>query len=77
MSPDDMDNNKGRASESIPSVFHATRCRDGDIKTHASTPSVRQPVRYPKLSYMIDSDSTPRLSSIFTTALDIGPGPHI
>ena len=32
---------------------------------------------YPKLSYMIDSGSTPRLSSILTTALLIGPGPHI
>ena len=32
---------------------------------------------YPKLSYIIDSGSTPRLSSIFTTALLIGPGPHM
>lgn len=31
----------------------------------------------PKLSYIIEDDSTPRLSSILTTALDIGPGPHM
>ena len=31
----------------------------------------------PKLSYMIDSGSTPRESSIETTAADIGPGPHM
>lgn len=31
----------------------------------------------PKLSYIIDSGSTPRLSSIDTTDFDIGPGPHI
>lgn len=31
----------------------------------------------PKLSYMILSGSTPRLSSILTTAFDIGPGPHM
>ena len=31
----------------------------------------------PKLSYMIDSGSTPRESSMPTTAFDIGPGPHM
>ena len=31
----------------------------------------------PKLSYMIDSGSTPSESSIDTTAFDIGPGPHM
>ena len=31
----------------------------------------------PKLSYMIDSGSTPRESSMDTTAFDIGPGPHM
>ena len=31
----------------------------------------------PKLSYMIEDSSTPRLSSIATTAFDIGPGPHM
>ena len=31
----------------------------------------------PKLSYMIDSGSTPRESSIPTTAFDMGPGPHM
>ena len=31
----------------------------------------------PKLSYMIDSGSTPSESSICTTAFDIGPGPHM
>lgn len=31
----------------------------------------------PKLSYIIDSGSTPSPSSIFKTALLIGPGPHI
>ena len=31
----------------------------------------------PKLSYMMLSGSTPRESSIETTAFDIGPGPHI
>ena len=31
----------------------------------------------PKLSYMIDSGSTPRESSMDTTAADIGPGPHM
>ena len=31
----------------------------------------------PKLSYIIDSGSTPRESSIPTTAFDIGPGPHM
>ena len=31
----------------------------------------------PKLSYMIDAGSTPNESSICTTALDIGPGPHM
>ena len=34
--------------------------------------------RYPpKLSYMIDSGSTPSESSIDTTAFDMGPGPHM
>lgn len=32
---------------------------------------------YPKLSYIIESESTPKLSNIFTTALLIGPGPHM
>lgn len=31
----------------------------------------------PKLSYRMFSGSTPRLSSMETTALDMGPGPHI
>jgi len=31
----------------------------------------------PKLSYMIDSGSTPNESSIWTTAFDMGPGPHM
>ena len=31
----------------------------------------------PKLSYMILSGSTPRESSMPTTAFDIGPGPHM
>lgn len=31
----------------------------------------------PKLSYMIEELSTPRLSSMLTTAFDIGPGPHM
>ena len=31
----------------------------------------------PKLSYMMLSGSTPKPSSMFTTALDIGPGPHM
>ncbi len=31
----------------------------------------------PKLSYMIDAGSTPRLSSIPVTAFDMGPGPHM
>ena len=31
----------------------------------------------PKLSYIIDSGSTPNESSIPTTAFDIGPGPHM
>ena len=31
----------------------------------------------PKLSYIIDSGSTPSPSSMETTALDIGPGPHM
>ena len=31
----------------------------------------------PKLSYMMLSDSTPRESSIATTAFDMGPGPHM
>ncbi len=31
----------------------------------------------PKLSYMIEDGSTPRLSSMLTTAFDIGPGPHM
>ena len=37
------------------------------------------PIRHypPKLSYMIDAGSTPRLSSIPVTAFDMGPGPHM
>lgn len=31
----------------------------------------------PKSSYMISSGSTPSESNMDTTALDIGPGPHI
>gem|GEM_PF-1535773 len=31
----------------------------------------------PKLSYMIDFSSTPRSVSMFTTAFDMGPGPHM
>lgn len=31
----------------------------------------------PKLSYMMLDDSTPKLSSMLTTAFDIGPGPHM
>lgn len=31
----------------------------------------------PKLSYIMLSSATPRLSSIATTALLIGPGPHM
>ena len=31
----------------------------------------------PKLSYIMDFSSTPKSTSIFTTAFDIGPGPHI
>ena len=31
----------------------------------------------PKLSYMIEAGSTPRLSSIPVTAFDMGPGPHM
>ena len=31
----------------------------------------------PKLSYMMLSGSTPRLSSMPTTAFDMGPGPHM
>ena len=34
-------------------------------------------VQPPKLSYMMDSGSTPSESSIWTTAFDIGPGPHM
>ena len=31
----------------------------------------------PKLSYMMEAGSTPRLSSIPVTAFDMGPGPHM
>ena len=31
----------------------------------------------PKLSYMMDDSSTPRLSNIAITDFDIGPGPHM
>lgn len=44
---------------------------------HYETRDLSLPFYPPKLSYMIDSGSTPRLSSMATTAFDIGPGPHM
>ena len=44
----------------------------------ASPLSIEKDGNYPpKLSYMIDSGSTPSESSIETTAADMGPGPHM
>ena len=50
------------SKELEPSGF----CEDGGLRAYP-----------PKLSYMMLSGSTPSESSIFTTAADMGPGPHM
>ena len=54
------------------------------LVTIRAMPGMAQPCKIewgrcypPKLSYMRFSDGTPRSQSIFSTALLIGPGPHM
>ena len=85
-----MSNSYSRIS--LPEYFLLKKCQcpdnekyTGHIKKETGL-SLRAGLSYlfkslsdypPKLSYMIEDSSTPRLSSIATTAFDIGPGPHM